>query len=120
VKGARRYRYYVSRSLITGPAEQTERGWRIPAAEFERRVAAAARTILKERPAIAAEVEQLDWNALSVKSIFEAANAWSERLTSEAEAAESLRLLVDRVELDEHAIKVSSSCLLRTTELTLN
>src|SRR5271168_3452376 len=45
VKGARRYRYYVSRSLITSTAEQTERGWRIPATEFERRVAAAARTI---------------------------------------------------------------------------
>ena len=84
VKGARRYRYYVSRSLITGTAEQTERGWRIPAAEFERRVAAATRTILKDRPGIAAEVEHLDWNAVSVKSIFEAANAWSERITSEA------------------------------------
>ncbi len=107
VKGARRYRYYVSRSLITGPAEQSERGWRIPAAEFESRVAAAARTILKDRPGIAAEVEHLDWNAASVKSIFDAANVWSERLTSEAETAESLRLLVDRVELDEHGIKIS-------------
>ncbi len=107
VKGARRYRYYVSRSLITGPAEQTERGWRIPAAEFERRVAAAARTILKDRPGIAAELEQLDWNAVSVKSIFEAANAWSERLTSETETAESLRLLVERVELAENGIKLS-------------
>ena len=34
VKGTRRYRYYVSRSLITGTAKQTERGWRIPAAEL--------------------------------------------------------------------------------------
>lgn len=56
VKGMHRYRYYVSRSLISGTAEETERGWRIPAAEFERRVAAAARTILNDRIGIAAEV----------------------------------------------------------------
>lgn len=83
-------------------------------------MAAAARTILKDRAGIAGEVEHLDWNAVSVKSIFEAANAWSDRLTSEAETAESLRLLVDRVELDERRIKVSLKLPLRTTELTSN
>src|SRR5208282_1761035 len=96
VKGPRRYRYYVSRSLITGTAAQTERGWRIPAAEFERRVAAAASMMLKDRARIAVEVEDLDCDAFHVKSIFEAASAWSKRLGSEAETAESLRLLVER------------------------
>jgi len=107
VKGPRRYRYYISRSLITGTAAQTERGWRIPAAEFERRVAAAASKMLRDRPGIAVEIERLDCNAFHVKSIFEAASAWSERLGSEAQAAESLRLLVDRVELVEAGIKIS-------------
>jgi site-specific DNA recombinase len=107
VKGTRRYRYYVSRSLITGTAAPTERGWRIPAAEFERRVAAAASMMLKDRAGIAVEVERLDCDASDVKSIFEATSAWSERLGSEAEAAESLRLLVERVELAEGGIKIS-------------
>ena len=107
VKGPRRYRYYVSRSLITGTAAQTERGWRIPAAEFERRVAAAASMMLKDRARIAVEVEDLDCDAFHVKSIFEAASAWSKRLGSEAETAESLRLLVERVELAENGIKLS-------------
>ncbi len=107
VKGTRRYRYYVSRSLITGTATQNEGGWRIPAAEFERRVAAAASMMLKDRTSIAAEVEHLDCDALHVKSIFEAASAWSEPLGSEAAATESLRLLVERVELAEDGIKIS-------------
>jgi DNA invertase Pin-like site-specific DNA recombinase len=107
VKGTRRYRYYVSRSLITRTAAQTERGWRIPAAEFERHVAAGARLILKDRVGIAADVEHLDCDALQVKSIFEAASAWSEWLGSEADAAESLRLLVERVELAEDGIKIT-------------
>ena len=39
VKGERRYRYYVSRSLIRGSADSTGRGWRLPAPEIERSVA---------------------------------------------------------------------------------
>ncbi|HEY4934658.1 MAG TPA: hypothetical protein VII23_24085 [Terriglobales bacterium] len=35
VKGQRRYRYYVSRSLIKGTADSTGRGWRLPAPEIE-------------------------------------------------------------------------------------
>jgi len=52
-------------------------------------VAAAVRMMLKDRAAIAVEVEELDCDAVRVKSIFEAASAWSERLGSEAQAAES-------------------------------
>jgi site-specific DNA recombinase len=36
VKGERRYRYYVSRSLIKGTADSAGRGWRLPAPEIER------------------------------------------------------------------------------------
>jgi DNA invertase Pin-like site-specific DNA recombinase len=36
VKGDRRYRYYVSRSLMKGSAAQVDCGWRLPAAEIER------------------------------------------------------------------------------------
>jgi site-specific DNA recombinase len=37
-KGGKRYRYYVSRSLITGPARTSESSWRLPAIELERLV----------------------------------------------------------------------------------
>jgi site-specific DNA recombinase len=52
VKGTRRYRYYVSHRLIQGPANQTARGWRLPAAEIERIVAGAARQIFDDQTAI--------------------------------------------------------------------
>src|ERR1700720_2009897 len=42
VKGERRYRYYVSRSLIKGTADSAGRGWRLPAPEIERTVGRSA------------------------------------------------------------------------------
>ena len=38
VKGGKRYRYYVSRSLITDPGRTSEPSWRVPALELERLV----------------------------------------------------------------------------------
>ena len=38
VKGGKRYRYYVSRSLITDPGRTSEPSWRLPAIELERLV----------------------------------------------------------------------------------
>ena len=35
VKGGKRYRYYVSRSLITDPGRACEPSWRLPAVELE-------------------------------------------------------------------------------------
>ena len=59
VKGERRYRYYVSRSLIKGTADSAGRGWRLPAPEIERTVAASACQILSDRTAIAAAAQAI-------------------------------------------------------------
>jgi site-specific DNA recombinase len=53
VKGERRYRYYVSRNLINGRVDSGRGGWRLPAPEIERTVAAAAYTILSDQAGIA-------------------------------------------------------------------
>jgi len=106
VKGTRRYRYYVSRTLITGTAKQTERGWRIPAAELERSVAAAVRTILDDRAGIVAEIERPDWSTAQTRSMLDLASSFSERLRSEASAAEALALVVDRIELRDDGIRL--------------
>jgi site-specific DNA recombinase len=107
VKGKRRYRYYVSGCLITGSAKRTEAGWRVPAAELERSVATAATMILDDHTAILADIEQSNSDASHVKSILDAASAWSSRLRSEGEAAGALELLVDRVELRQDGIQLS-------------
>jgi hypothetical protein len=60
VKGDRRYRYYVSRSLMKGSAAQVEGGWRLPAAEIERSVATAAQSILDDQQAVVAAIEEAE------------------------------------------------------------
>jgi site-specific DNA recombinase len=116
VKGKRRYRYYVSRSLITGTANQTETGWRIPAAEIERRVATAASMMLDDRTAIVSDIEQSDAGVSQIKATLDAASAWSSRLVSETEAADALGLPVDRVELRQDGIRLSIKLPIGTSE----
>jgi site-specific DNA recombinase len=107
VKGNRRYRYYVSRSLINGTASQSGSGWRIPAAEIERTVATAVAVTLDDRTAILDDIEQSDSSTSHVKSILDAANSWSSRLRSGAETETALELLVDRLELRGDGFQLS-------------
>jgi site-specific DNA recombinase len=105
VKGERRYRYYVSRTLIKGTADSDGRGWRVPAPEIERTVAASACQILSDRIEIAAAAIGLAENRLP--AIFAAAEGWRERLQSEVEAGAALSAVVDRVDLSDTGIRVS-------------
>jgi len=107
VKGERRYRYYVSRSLIKGPADSTGRGWRLPAPEIERTVASAAYTILSDQVAIAEAAHTIGAAESRLPSIFSVAAAWTKRLQSEVEAGAALNALVDRVDLTDSGIRVS-------------
>ena len=56
-KGQRRYRYYVSRSLVRGESEDAGQGWRISAPEIEQTVAAAVQRMLGDRAAIPLALE---------------------------------------------------------------
>jgi hypothetical protein len=58
VKGDRRYRYNVSRSLMKGPAARVDSGWRLPAAEIERSIAAAAQSILDDQQTVISAIEE--------------------------------------------------------------
>src|SRR5208283_3207308 len=106
VKGVRHYRYYVSRELVRGSAEYTDRGWRLAAPELERAVRAAARRILGDRAAIAGAIEELNIDASRLPSIFKAAEAWIQSLRSEAEASSALARLIERVGLKPDGIQV--------------
>ena len=75
VKGERRYRYYVSRSLIKGTADSAGCGWRVAAPELERAVGAVTRQILGDRAAIAGAIEELNIDASRLPSIFRAAQS---------------------------------------------
>jgi hypothetical protein len=107
VKGERRYRYYVSRSLIKGTADSAERGWRLPAPEIERTVAASACQILSDRTGIAEAAESIGLADNRLPAFFSAVAAWRARLQSEVEAGAALNALVDRIDLTDTGIRVS-------------
>ena len=98
VKGARRYRYYVSRKLIQGTAAHAQGGWRLPAAEIERIVAVAAAKMLGDQQELLA-IQEMGIAANQVPAILQSANSWSGRLRSEAETSAVVSALVERVEL---------------------
>jgi DNA invertase Pin-like site-specific DNA recombinase len=106
-KGERRYRYYVSRSLIRGSADSTVRGWRLPAPEIERSVATAACQILSDQAAIATSAQVIGLSENRLPSIFFAAEEWIERLQSEVEAGAALNSLVDRIDLTDSSIRLA-------------
>ena len=106
-KGERRYRYYVSRSLIKGPADSTGRGWRLPAPEIERIVAAVALNILNDQGAIATAAHASGVPDHRLPSIFSEAKAWSKRLRSEVDAEAALKALVERVDLTDSSIRLA-------------
>ena len=97
VKGDRRYRYYVSRSLMKGPAARVDGGWRLPAAEIERSVAAAAQSILDDQQTVVSAIEEAALGSSRIAPLLKSAAAWSERLQLEQDNA--LSSLIDRVDL---------------------
>jgi len=107
MKGERRYRYYVSRSLITGTVDSAVRGWRLPAREIERCVAAATRTLLDDQAAIAEAAHTIGLAENRLPSIFSTAGTWMKRLQSEVEFGAAIKGLVDRVDLLDMGIRVT-------------
>jgi DNA invertase Pin-like site-specific DNA recombinase len=107
VKRERRYRYYVSRNLINGTPVSGRSGWRLPAPEIERTVAAAASTMLGDEAAIADAALALGLAEHQLPSLFSLAAAWMNRLQSEVEVGPALNALVDRVDLINTGIRVS-------------
>ena len=107
MKGARRYRYYVSRQLIQGKADQAHRGWRLPAAEIEGIVAVAARQMLADEKAILDAVQGAELASNQIPEIMQSADAWSRRLESAAERSSVLTTLVNRVELSSDGFRLA-------------
>ena len=107
VKGERRYRYYVSRSLIKGTGDSTGRGWRLPAPEIERSVTAAACKMLSDQTAIATAAQAIGLAENRLPFVFTLAQTWRERLQSEVEAVAALTTLVLRVDLSDSGIRLA-------------
>jgi site-specific DNA recombinase len=106
-KDGRRYRYYVSRELITNAAHRVHNGWRVSAPEIERTVAFAAEQLLNDRAQISTSAFNLGVGAGEIPAVVETAGEWSRRLQSEADRSAALSELVDKVEMKPGGIELS-------------
>src|ERR1700737_5634144 len=108
-KGARRYRYYVSRKLIQGSSagQAGGGGWRLSAPQLEKSVAAAARRMLRDRAEIAAVLHEAGASAEEIQSALRALAAQAERWQSDSQAMAEVAALSDRVELSKGGIQLS-------------
>jgi site-specific DNA recombinase len=104
-KNGRQYRYYISTALMTGTRDETG-GWRLPAPQLEAVVADGAARCLADRAAIAAALEEAGIAPNALAAALKAADDQQGRLRSEADRAEALSALIDRVELDPHGLRL--------------
>jgi DNA invertase Pin-like site-specific DNA recombinase len=105
--GGRRYRYFVSRSLIRGKPIDVGRGWRVPAPELERVVLTATRSILADQAALALGIQDSSKDVENIEQILGIASKWSERLHTENDAQAVLGELIKQVQLTGSGFRVT-------------
>jgi len=105
-RGTRRYRYYVSKGLVTGSRKNGAQGWRIPAPQLEQSVRAVAQQLLGDRAALTAAMEDAGIEATHISSVFHAAHVWSAHLASTQEPS-PLSQLCERVDLTSDGVQVA-------------
>jgi site-specific DNA recombinase len=106
-KGGKRYRYFVSRSLVSGTTGHGNRGWRVPASELERAVVTAVRSILADQAGLAVNIQDSDEGTENLERILRTASDWRERLYTETEGLNTLGELIKQVQLTESGLRVT-------------
>jgi len=106
-KGLRRYRYYVSKRLVSGDSADGESAWRLSAPEIERTVAAAAVGMLGDQSSVTLALDGSGVEPDQLPSVLQSARSWIVRLQSQSEVAAALEVLVERVDLRRDSIRVS-------------
>lgn len=109
-KNGRRYRYYISRSLADG-ADKSGNGWRVPAGKIEQVVLTGLAQFLKDKPRLIDALGLIKESPGNLRHILDAASGLAERIADgkSVHCAESLRALVQRVELASGHIRIEVS-----------
>ena len=107
IKGQRRYRYYVSRSLVRSPGDQTDAGWRLPAREIERAAISAAATILKDRSAIATQLHESGLSSQNLVGAFKSIDELLAGFESGRDSAAMVASAIMRVTLKEGGLELA-------------
>jgi site-specific DNA recombinase len=108
VKKGTRYRYYVSKSLITGAAKDHSQGRRIPAGNLENLVLGRLRTFLADAGALLTAISDAEQNGAQQKRLIARGCQISEELPTLApDMVRSLLMtLVDRVDIKAEHIEI--------------
>jgi DNA invertase Pin-like site-specific DNA recombinase len=105
-KGARRYRYFVSRKLVRGADKSREGGWRISAEEIEHAVMAAARQMLSDRGALASTLKACGLAAAELKQALEVVDR-KVKSVDEIGSMNAAGSIIDRVELKRDGMQIT-------------
>jgi site-specific DNA recombinase len=104
-KDQRRYRYYVSRSLVRNPADQTNGGWRLAAPEIERAVTSAAAQLLKDHSAIGSLLNDAGFSGHDLFGALKSIDQHRARL--EDDSAVALASAINRVDLRKNGFQIA-------------
>ncbi len=115
-KGERKCRYCVSRNFPAQGSTPARIGWRLPARELKKRVAAAVREMLDDQASVLEAAQKTDIDSRQIDRVLHAARTWSPRLQSDAEQTAALGALVERVELKCDGMGVSIKLPIAGTE----
>jgi hypothetical protein len=108
VKKGARYRYYVSRSLITGTAKGHSQGRRIPAGNLESLVIGRLRGFLTDEGAVLGAITDAEQNAAEQKRLIVRGRQISEQLPTLAPdmVRSILMTLVSRIDIKAEHIEI--------------
>jgi len=108
-KKGRRYRYYISRRLMTGVVDQANHGWRLPAQEIEHTVIKAVQHILTDRHVITSAMQDAGIDSHHIPHILKTAGDISKKLKSETSAADMIPAMINRIDLRQDGITLNLS-----------
>jgi DNA invertase Pin-like site-specific DNA recombinase len=111
IKKGRRYRYYVSTSLITGAAKDRSKGRRIPAANLESLVITRLQTLLADRGAILDAIQNEYPGAVEQNRLIRRGRQIAEELGTLApdETRAILMTLLSRVDIRPDRVEINIS-----------
>jgi site-specific DNA recombinase len=108
VKKGKRYRYYVSASLITGSRSEHPKGRRIPAGDIEGLVLDRLRTLFASSAEVSDTIAPLGLDAAIQRAVLDRSAKLAERWATLAslEIRELMRSLVQQIRIDDAQILV--------------